>query len=120
MIGKKMWVALPLIAALAGCQMESSEFGGSGGSWQGGGSGGFGGAGGSGGGGQAGVSLARDVCTNAVRERGGIVVGVESVRELRGGAEIVMATRRSQTTLSTQRQRCTFNYATGSHSIQTI
>ncbi len=117
----RFWLVLPIVAALAGCQMDTSEFGGSGGTSGGfGGSGGSGGFGGSGGSGQAGISLARDVCTSAIESRGGVVVRVDSAREVRGGAEIVMQTRRSAMTMSTQRQRCTFDYSTGSHRIRTI
>lgn len=90
----RMLLVRPVLAALAGYQMETGGFGGSGGS-----SDDFGGSGGSN---QAGLSLARDVCTNDIETRGGVVVQIESSREIPGGAEVVLQSRRGPPTINTQ------------------
>ena len=113
--------------ALAGC-VDESDFGGAGGSFGGsGGSGGFGGSGGSGGsgsgsgsGGQAGLSLARDVCIRDIEARGATVVRVESAREVRGRAEVVVQTLRSPASVNTERRLCTFYFNTGLHDTRPI
>ncbi len=110
-------VAVVAALALAGC-LDDGEFGGSGGSF--GGSGGSGGFGGSGGSNQAGLTLARDVCIRDIEARGGTVVQVDSARELLNRAEIVVQTRRSPMTVSTERRLCTFYYNTGLHDTRPI
>ena len=111
--------------ALAGC-VDESDFGGASGSFGGsGGSGGFGGSGGSGGsgsgsGGQAGLSLARDVCIRDIEARGATVVRVESAREVRGRAEVVVQTLRSPASVNTERRLCTFYFNTGLHDTRPI
>ncbi len=101
--------------ALAGC-VETSDFGGSGGSF--GGGGGFGGSGGSGSGS---LSLGREICTRTLRDQGRILVRVDSVREYGGttprGVEVRMTTRRDAMTVSTEPRVCRFSYASGTADI---
>ena len=108
--------ALAAVAALAlaGCANEG-DFGGAGGSF-----GGSAGSGGFGGSNQVGLSLARDVCIRDIESRGGTVVRVESMREIRNRAEIVVQTRGSRTAGSTERRLCTFYYNTGLHDTRAI
>jgi hypothetical protein len=98
------WV-LPIVATLAGCQMETAEFGGSGGSF--------------GGSGQPGVSLARDVCVNTARQQGLIVARVDSVSEYSfgnappRGVMVRMQVRRDPMSVNLEPRVCRFSYDSG-------
>jgi hypothetical protein len=115
----RIWAVLPLVAAIAGCQMDSGSFGGSGGSWQGsGGSGGFGGSGGSG---QAGISLGRDACMQEARRQGLNIARIHSVREYGApsprGVQVRMQIRRSAMSVNTEPRVCRFSYSSGEANI---
>lgn len=106
--------------ALAGC-VETSEFGGAGGSY-GDSGGGFGGSGGSyGGSGSGNLALGRDVCVRTLRQQGGILVRINSVREYGGamprGVEVRMTTRRDAMSMNTESRVCRFSYASGTADI---
>ena len=121
MFRKLSLLATASILLLSGC-VDGDDFGGSGGTGGFGGTGGSsgGGFGGSGGSNQTGLALARDVCIRDIEARGGTVVRLESAREIRNRAEIVVQTRRNPTTVSTERRLCTFYYNTGLHDTRPI
>lgn len=102
----RFWAVLPLFVALAGCQMDSSEFGGSGGSWQG-----------SGGTGQAGLSLGRDACVQEARRQGLNIARIDSVQEYGApsprGVQVRMQVRRSDVSVNTEPRVCRFSYSSG-------
>jgi len=110
--------------ALAGC-METTEFGGSGGTGGGfGGSGGTGGGfGGAGGSNSSGLSLARDVCLRTAREQGLNVARVDTVREYSfgnnppRGVQVQMQVRRDAMSVNTEQRVCRFLYSNGTASI---
>ncbi len=115
---KSVFVMLFTGVALAGC-VETAEFGGSGGSGGGfGGSGGSGGFGGSGGSSQAGERLARQVCSEAVRDTGVRIVEIYRTNSVDfpfngAGIDLYFSTRRDPMTVSLSYTRCRFMYDTG-------
>lgn len=60
----------------------------------------------------AGLELARDVCTREAKQRGRDV-HVQSAREIRNGAEVMLSVRTGPLGMTTQNLRCDFRYATG-------
>ena len=60
----------------------------------------------------AGLELARDICTRESDGRGRNV-SIESSREVRGGAEVILRVRSSLLPMYSERLRCRFDYDTG-------